>query len=345
MLLKISELAKRTGLTVRTLHHYDAIGLLHPSSRSEAGYRLYNRNDIARLHRIQALRRLDLPLAEVAGLLEGGSADLHSVIEQQIAALDLQAARTVALRDRLQDLRTRLANNVEPDFGDWLATLEMMTMYDKYFSREELASLRRHGKAAKAELDTLALAVRSLIERGIPPSHADAVALARPWLILTLAHMAGDARLILKLGAMHRNESSVQALTGVDGALLGYMIDASAEFRLNLYARHLGAARVATIREPYLAHYREWPTLFAEARELHDSRAAPLGPAVLDLCTRWIALARAVWGDDPALRLRALAVHDAEPDIMLGSGMDGEVMNMVQGGIRHLAAYIQQEQT
>ena len=56
MLLKVGELAKKSGLTVRTLHHYDAIGLLTPSARADNGYRLYNRDDIARLHRIQALR-------------------------------------------------------------------------------------------------------------------------------------------------------------------------------------------------------------------------------------------------------------------------------------------------
>ncbi|MBI3283816.1 MAG: MerR family DNA-binding transcriptional regulator, partial [Burkholderiales bacterium] len=48
MLLKIGELASRSGLTVRTLHHYDQIGLLKPSARSEADYRLYDRADIAR---------------------------------------------------------------------------------------------------------------------------------------------------------------------------------------------------------------------------------------------------------------------------------------------------------
>ena len=49
MQLKIGELAKRSGLTVRALHHYDSIGLLSPSARTDAGYRLYNRADIARL--------------------------------------------------------------------------------------------------------------------------------------------------------------------------------------------------------------------------------------------------------------------------------------------------------
>ncbi|CAJ3623314.1 MerR family transcriptional regulator [Burkholderia pseudomallei] len=69
MRLKIGELAKRCGLAVRTLHHYDAIGLLKPSARADNGYRLYDRNDIARLHPIQALRRFGLALADVGAYL------------------------------------------------------------------------------------------------------------------------------------------------------------------------------------------------------------------------------------------------------------------------------------
>ena len=49
MLLKVGQLARRAGLTVRALHHYDSIGLLQPSARSDASYRLYDRDDIARL--------------------------------------------------------------------------------------------------------------------------------------------------------------------------------------------------------------------------------------------------------------------------------------------------------
>ena len=69
MLLRVGELAKRTGVTVRALHHYDSIGLLQPSARSEGGYRLYDRDDVARLHGIQTLRRLGVPLAEMTQLL------------------------------------------------------------------------------------------------------------------------------------------------------------------------------------------------------------------------------------------------------------------------------------
>ena len=80
MLLKVGELARRTGLTVRALHHYDSIGLLRPSARSDGGYRLYNRDDVARLHGIQALRQMGVPLADVARLLEGGDGSLPSIL-------------------------------------------------------------------------------------------------------------------------------------------------------------------------------------------------------------------------------------------------------------------------
>ena len=62
MLIQVGELAKRAGLTVRTLHHYEQTGLLTPSARSEAGYRLYNLSAVQRLHMIKALARAWLEL-------------------------------------------------------------------------------------------------------------------------------------------------------------------------------------------------------------------------------------------------------------------------------------------
>ena len=336
MLLKIGELAKRTGLTVRTLHHYDAIGLLSPSVRSDAGYRLYNRNDIERLHRIQALRRLELPLAEVAALLEGDVRDFDSVISQQIASLDREVERTVALRERLKELRKRLAEKEEPDLNDWLATLEMMTLYGRYFTRDEFATLRT-AEADMKELTALVIAARELMQRGVPPDSDEAVALAKPWLTLSLRHMGDDPRLILKLDAMHRNEMAVQVLTGVDVDMLEYMVHATAEFRLRLYEKHLGKEQVARVREAYLAHYRNWPPMFAEARELHERGVSVSSPELMDLCKRWVDTFLGVWGTDPVLLDQARKLIDVEPDLMAGSGMNEAVMNLIRQGIATLA--------
>ena len=68
---KIGELARRTGLTVRTLHHYDEIGLLSPAERSDGGHRVYGEAEVQRLYRIVSLRSLGFPLEAVAAALEG----------------------------------------------------------------------------------------------------------------------------------------------------------------------------------------------------------------------------------------------------------------------------------
>lgn len=136
MLLKIGDLAKRTGLTIRALHHYDSIGLLTPSARSDAGYRLYNQADIARLHKIQALRQFGLSLADIGVTLTSEEIPLAAIVSRQIAALTAQITGADALRARLQRLASQLARGQDPDLADWLTTLEQMTMFDKYFTPE-----------------------------------------------------------------------------------------------------------------------------------------------------------------------------------------------------------------
>lgn len=335
MLLKVGELAKRTGLTVRTLHHYDAIGLLRPSARSDAGYRLYDRGDIERLYRIQALRRLDLPLSEVAALLEGDARDLQSVIDEQVTALEQQIERAAALRKRLEELRRLLREQEQPALNEWLTTLEMMAIYDRYFTPEEYARLHK-GSREMQELNAIVAAARGLMERGVKPDAPEAMTLAEPWLRLSLEHMGGDPRLILKLDALHRSEPGAQALTGVDTALLEYMTQVSAEYRLSLYARYLSREEIAGVRGAYLDHYRRWPAMFAEARDLLERGATPGSPELQEFCARWIALFCAIWGNDPAVRARVLDIHAREPGLMAGSGVQGDVMALIEQGLAHL---------
>src|SRR5437868_2364515 len=101
MQLKIGELARRSGLTVRTLHHYDAIGLLSHSGRSEGGYRLYSRKDVARLHQIQAIKQLGFSLTDVSEMLAGNKVDAVDLIRQQRLLLDRQLEHAGRLRDCL----------------------------------------------------------------------------------------------------------------------------------------------------------------------------------------------------------------------------------------------------
>ncbi len=89
---KVGALAKATGLTVRTLHHYDEIGLLQPSARLAGGHRLYDADDVARLYRIIRLRQLGFPLSQVAEVLAEPEWQLAPAIERHLAEARHQAA-------------------------------------------------------------------------------------------------------------------------------------------------------------------------------------------------------------------------------------------------------------
>lgn len=179
MLLKIGEWAKRTGLTVRTLHHYDDIALLSPSARSDAGHRLYNQDDIARLHRILALRRLGLSLADIGRCLTRPDLPLAAVVARQIDELDEEIGKASVLRARLSRLHAWLAQGQEPDLAGWLTTLEHMTMYDNYFTQDELQQLPAYTQAERigGEWQALVAEVRALIDAGTAPAAGTARAL------------------------------------------------------------------------------------------------------------------------------------------------------------------------
>ena len=93
--MNVGEVAARTGVTVRTLHHYDRIGLLSPSGRTAAGYRSYAAADIDRLHQVLVYRALGFGLEEVATLLDDPDADpLEHLRRQHRLLLDrLEADR------------------------------------------------------------------------------------------------------------------------------------------------------------------------------------------------------------------------------------------------------------
>ncbi|HDU1647009.1 TPA: MerR family transcriptional regulator, partial [Klebsiella pneumoniae] len=115
MLIQVGELAKRAGLTVRTLHHYEQTGLLTPSARSEAGYRLYNLSAVQRLHMIKALAQAGLTLATIKDYLDRQTLSLPELLTQQIDMLNAQLRDVGRLRDRLLVLRETLASGNEPD--------------------------------------------------------------------------------------------------------------------------------------------------------------------------------------------------------------------------------------
>lgn len=89
-LMSVHEVAKLTGITVRTLHYYDEIELLKPTKVTEAGYRMYDDTALRRLQNILLFRELEFPLREIKAILNSPDFDPSEVIAQQIELLELQ---------------------------------------------------------------------------------------------------------------------------------------------------------------------------------------------------------------------------------------------------------------
>lgn len=83
----VQEIAKLAHISVRTLHHYDAIGLLKPTQITESGYRLYDDTALERLYLILLFRELEFPLKDIQGILDAPDFDRNRVLEQQAALL------------------------------------------------------------------------------------------------------------------------------------------------------------------------------------------------------------------------------------------------------------------
>jgi len=343
MFLKIGELARRTGLTVRALRHYDDIGLLAPSERSSGGYRLYGRKDVARLYRIQALRRLDLSLAEIHGLLDDNArGGLSEIVAQQVSQLDREIAQASSLRSHLLALQGQLQASQEPAIDDWLVALESMVAGGKYFSDDELGRLnaRRDGlaEAVAPERAALTATLHALVAAGASPESTQAQALARRWIALLLEEAGGDEGLLIKLYTMHWNEPALHSLTGVDQAGMKFISHAMAWARLQLYAPYCDTEEMALLAKHYVEQTDAWPPLIAEVRQQMLQGAAPEAPAVQALAARWRALSLAKAGGDAALQSKLQHAFRTDAALRTGSGIDTPLAAYVEQAIARLAA-------
>ncbi|MEV5322920.1 MerR family transcriptional regulator [Nonomuraea sp. NPDC052634] len=109
MSFTVGQVARLAGVTVRTLHHYDEIGLLSPRERTPAGYRRYSDDDITRLQQILLYRELGFPLEEIAAILDRPGADHLDHLRRQHRLLTAKAERisqVIAAVERAINART-----------------------------------------------------------------------------------------------------------------------------------------------------------------------------------------------------------------------------------------------
>jgi DNA-binding transcriptional MerR regulator len=314
MLLRVGELAKKTGLTVRTLHHYDTIGLLPPSGRSEAGYRLYNRSDIARLHAIQALRQIGMLLSDIAGLLAQPEQSLSTVVRHQIALLDRQIAQATNLRTRLQLLEVRLENGDEPEISNWLSTLELMSTYGKYFTPPELKKIVKNWKLFESEWAVLIQELEQFMQRSVDSHSLELQPLARRWMELNKRWMDSDFDMIVKWDRMYANEPLIRSRGHVPPDLVDY-IKPAIELRLAAFQRYFSNDELMSLQEVG----PEWQFLESRIREAIQNALPPDDEQARLLFQTWNDLADRTVNGDADLRTKLVTAFREDDILRAGS--------------------------
>ena len=224
--LRVGEVAKATGLTVRTLHHYDEIGLLAPSERSGAGYRLYSDGDLRRLYRILALRGMGFTLEEIGRTLSGEGDDPRPVIHRHLGRIDEKLRLASRLRSRLTRILDLLDQADEPSGAQFIEAIEVMTRMDRYYTPEQAEQLEWRAAAlgeeglrrAEAEWAELIAAVDAERAAGTDPADPKLDPLVERWTALIEQFTGGDPGIRASLQTMYDAEGAERASRGAVGA-------------------------------------------------------------------------------------------------------------------------------
>ncbi|NJO78934.1 MAG: MerR family transcriptional regulator [Cyanobacteria bacterium RM1_2_2] len=238
--LKVGDLAKQTGVSVRTLHYYDEIGLLSPSHRTEAGYRLYDEKDIIRLQQIVSLRQIGFSLEQIRECLDQREFSPHRVVQMHLSQLHEQITLQQQLYAHLEAISNQLQSTEAISIQEFIQLIEVTTMVGKYYTPEQQEYLKARGellgeeriRQVEQEWQELIEQVRTEMEHGTAPTSESVQILAKRWRSLIAEFTGSDSGIEQSLNQMYQQEGVEVASQGsVDSALMQYMNRASAALK------------------------------------------------------------------------------------------------------------------
>ncbi len=339
MLLKVGQLAKQICLSVRTLHHYDEIGLLSPSVRTDAGHRLYNTKDISRLHRIQALKQLGLSLQQIAEIIQANSQPLPEIIAQQIINLEREMEQAVQLKNKLIKLQVSLRMDYEPDMASWLDTLALMNVYEKYLTADEIEELNSHALAVKHEIEhdwpQMVKKLQAMMDQKTPPDDSEAKAFVTLWTEMLERLVGHNPHLLLKINAMS-NELEMQMQRGISPAMAKYLGDVMGAIHRDIFAKYLSQEQMQLMDKNRQKNQEEWPLLIAAVREKMQAGISPGSETIRPLAIKWKTLFEASTGGDSDITEKLRIAYEREPLLMQGTGLDQALFKFIRQAMDQL---------
>ncbi|MFF8494960.1 MerR family transcriptional regulator [Streptomyces albidoflavus] len=215
----VGQVAAVAGVTVRTLHHYDAIGLLSPSGRSAAGHRRYGDGDLDRLQRILFHRALGFALDEIAALLDDPDADprahlrrQHALLTERIETLRRMADAVAAAMEAAQmginltpEEKFEVFEGYDPDqYADEARQRWGHTDAYRESQRRTASYTKADWQRLKDEFDALHARVAELLAQGVPADAPEAMDAAEEHRrFIDGAHYPCDARMHTCLADMY----------------------------------------------------------------------------------------------------------------------------------------------
>jgi DNA-binding transcriptional MerR regulator len=245
-MLKVGELARHAGVSVRTLHYYEQIGLLAPSSRTGGRHRLFGPRDIARLQQIRSLRQIGLPLDEVRAALSQPDFSLLRVLDLHATRLREQMERLRELLGRLERVARHVARSKDVPVDDILHALQGIALAEQYFTPEQRDTIARRGRRlgaariARAQRDwvTLMDEVRRAMARADDPASASVRRLARRWRALVCGFTGGDAGIARSLRTRFEREPVIHGVETLEWRrMCDYLAPAASELDASAPAR------------------------------------------------------------------------------------------------------------
>ncbi len=222
LLYRPNEFAALAGVTVRTLHHYDRIGLLRPSGYTSAGYRLYRKSDLVRLQQIVTLKFIGLSLKQIKDLLHRNSFDLATALSQQQEILVDKRRHLDRAIKAIEKARQVKVSSEEPDWEDFRKIIEVINMQNnmdwtqKYYSEEARQKLEERRQTIspdvveKGQRDwaNLIREVEEAVAAGTNPASEKAQVLAARWSELIKAFTGGDAEIQAGLNKLYKDQAN-----------------------------------------------------------------------------------------------------------------------------------------
>ncbi|GGY78212.1 MerR family transcriptional regulator [Cellvibrio zantedeschiae] len=334
MLLKVGQLAKQVCLSVRTLHHYDEIGLLSPSVRTDAGHRLYNTKDISRLHRIQALKQLGIPLQKIADIIQENSQPLPDIIAQQIANLERELEQATQLKAKLIKLQENLNTAHEPDIAGWLDTLALMNVYEKYLTAEEIEELNSHAFAVKHEIDhewpEMVKKLQAMMDKKVPADADEVTEFVILWTEKLERLVGHNPNLLLKIHFMS-NETEMRIQRGISQEMTAYLGEAMSALHQKIFTKYLSPEQIQLLNKNRQKNKEDWPPLIAAIREKMQAGVDSESEEVKPLAMKWKTLFEtSATGGDPDIAERLRLAYEREPLLIQGTGLDQELFTYIR---------------